>query len=248
MTLYGLQKYLVSCLAAGGILLSGIVSDLAASEPTHGFSYFGDLKYPADMAHFDYVNPDAPQGGDTSLGFIGTFNSFNHLSDKGVVGAYVGGSMMFDPLMRTAEDQHGTYYALLADSVQVADDLSWVQYTLRDGGHWHDGTPITIDDILWTFDLYKNRASLGLRSSYRHIDRMEQTGPRSFRFVFSDNVERTRHMVSQTAGFTPMPKHYWETRDPTVTMIEPGLGSGPYRIVDIDPGRSYTFKRVTDYW
>lgn len=238
------------CLRSTAILVATCLAAVStfAAEPQHGYSYFSDLKYPSDMPHFDYVNPNAPQGGSTSMGIVGTFNSFNHLSDKGVVGAYVGGAMMYDSLMRTAEDQHGTYYALLADSILVADDLSWVQYTLREGAYWHDGVPITMEDILWTFDLYKNRASYGLRSSYRPIDRVERTGPRSFRFIFGDDVEKTRHLVSQTATFTPMPKHYWETRDHTVTMVEPPLGSGPYRIIDIDPGRSYTLKRIPDYW
>ena len=117
-----------------------------AGEAKHGFAYFGELKYPANMPHFDYVNPNAPKGGTVRVPFIGTFNNLNLYVDKGILQwdvagrAYVGGgALVLEPLMRASEDELRSYYGRLAKTIEIAEDYSWVEYTLRKIAKWHDG-------------------------------------------------------------------------------------------------------------
>lgn len=223
----------------------------AAGTPSHGFAYFGDLKYPSDMPHFDYAYPDTPKGGAVRMSIVGTFNNLHVYVDRGVMAVYLDprlGTPIYEPLMRASEDELSSYYGKLAESIEVADDYSWVAYTLREGAYWHDGEPVTVDDVLWTFETMKTEASISWRERYRHIVELEQTGPRSFRFHFSDTAEKNPQLVILTAGFTPLPEHYWENRDFSATTLEPPLGNGPYRISEVDPGHKLVFARVEDYW
>ena len=228
--------------AAGSIL---------ASEPSHGFAYFGEPKYPKDMDHFDYVNPDAPKGGMARVAGIGTFNNLNPFVDKGILALYIDPrifSITHERLMMESEDELATYYGRLAETIEVADDYSWVEYTLRKEAYWHDGVPVTVDDILWTFDAYKNKASVSWRSAYRDIERLERTGPWSFKFHFTESAEKTGQLIIQTAMFTPQAKHFYAHRRFDATTMEPPLGNGPYRIAEVDPGHKLVFERVKDYW
>ncbi len=222
-----------------------------ASQAHHGFSYFGELKYPADVPHFDFVNPDAPRGGTLKVAEVGTFTSLHPFIDKGISAFYIDprlGSIVYDKLMAGSEDEAGAYYCRLAETIEVADDYSWVEYTLRSNAHWHDGAPVTIDDVLWTFDVYKHRASISFRSAWRDVERIEQTGPMSFKFHFSEAAEKNGHLIIQTGLFSPLPKHYWASREFDATTLEPPLGSGPYRVTDVDPGHRVVYERVADYW
>ena len=232
--------------------LSALVAGSAlAGEPSHGFAYFGEPKYPKDVAHYDYVNPQAPKGGMARVAAIGTFNNLNPLVDKGILATYIDPrvfSIIHERLMVASEDELATYYGRLAETIEVADDYSWVAYTLRKDAYWHDGVPVTVDDVLWTFDVYKNRASMSWRSAYRDIERLEQTGPWSFRFVFTETAEKTGQLVIQTTLFIPLPKHYYQHHEIDVTTMEPPLGNGPYRIAEVDPGHKLVFERVKDYW
>lgn len=190
----------------------------SAREPSHGLSYFGDLKYPADVAHFDYANPDAPKGGRIKLPSIGTFNNLNPYVDKGLLARFISprsgsaGSIILDPLMRKCEDELAAYYVWLAESVEVADDYSWVTYKLRENAYWHDGRPVTIEDVLWTFDMIKSKGSPMWKSLYHDIVRLEQVDEWSFTFHFRDTAEKTPQLVIETATFAPAPRHYWATR------------------------------------
>ena len=148
--------------------------------------------------------------------------------------------------MMGSEDELATYYGRLAETIEVADDYSWVEYTLRKDAYWHDGVPVTVDDILWTFDAYKNEASSSWRSAYGDIERLERTGPWSFKFHFTETAEKTGQLFIQTAMFTPQAKH--ENRRFDATTMEPPLGNGPYRIAEVDPGHKLVFERVEDYW
>ncbi len=222
-----------------------------ASEPSHGFAYFGEPQYPKDMDHFDYVNPDAPKGGMARVAGIGTFNNLNPFVDKGILALYIDPrvfSITHERLMMDSEDELATYYGRLAETIEVADDYSWVEYTLRKDAYWHDGVPVTVDDILWTFDAYKNKAAGSWRSAYRDIERLERTGPWSFKFHFTEAAEKTGQLIIQTAMFTPQAKHFYEHRRFDATTMEPPLGNGPYRIAEVDPGHKLVFERVKDYW
>ena len=224
-----------------------------SSEPSHGLSYFGDLKYGPDIAHFDYANPDAPKGGRIKLPGIGTFNNLNPYVDKGRLAYNISprgglGSYILDPLMRKCEDELASYYAWLAESVEVADDYSWVTYKLRENAYWHDGRPVTIEDVVWTFEMIKTKGSITWRTFYKDIVRLEQIDDWSFRFHFSETAEKNPQLIIETATFAPIPKHYWETRAIDETTLEPPLGNGAYRIGAVDPGYKVVFERVRDYW
>ncbi len=224
-----------------------------SEKPSHGLSYFGNLKYGPDVAHFDYANPDAPKGGRIRLPGIGTFNNLNPYAHKGRTAYNISprgglGSHILDPLMRKSDDELASYYAWLAESVAVADDYSRVTYKLRENAYWHDGRPVTIEDVLWTFDTIKTRGSPEWRMSYKDIVRIEQIDEWSFTFHFSEEAEKTPQLVIETATFAPIPKHFWETRAFEETSLEPPLGNGAYRIGEVDPGYKVVFERVKDYW
>ena len=232
-------------------LLVVVPAFAAAGEPSHGFAYFGDLKYPKDMPHFDYANPDAPKGGVLKLSIIGSFNNVHAYVDRGNLSPFMDtrlGSRVYDQLMRWSEDELASYYGLLAESVEVADDYSWVEYTLRDHAYWHDGEPVTVDDVLWTFKMVKTEAGISWRVRYEPFDRVEQTGPMSFRIHFKEGAEKGPPLVVLTARFTTLPRHYWEERDFTATTLEPPLGNGPYRLAGVEAGHKLVFERVEHYW
>ena len=222
-------------------------------EPSHGFSYFGDLKYPEDVPHLGYANPDARKGGRVHMSGIGTFTNLNVYADKGNQIVWVDprwglGSFIHDPLLRKSEDELATYYCLLAENVEVHDDYAWVKFKLREDAHWQDGTPITMEDVVWTFDTIRRDGSIRWRQLYRDIDRLEQIDDWSFKFHFKDTAEKTPQVIMQTVTFTPQPKHYWESRQIGETTMAPPMGNGPYFIESVMPGYKVVFKRDENYW
>lgn len=231
------------------LLIALVIAPADAEEASHGLSYFGGLKYPKDFPHFDYANPDAPKGGRVGFALPGTFNNLHPYVDKGITAAYIAPpGMIYDTLMKKSLDELSSYYGYLAESVELAGDYSWVAYTLRENAYWHDGEPLTVEDVIWTFNTIKTQGSVGWKNSYRDIVSVEQTGPWTFRFNFSETVEKTPQLAIQTASFAPLPKHYWKGKAFNATTLEPPLGSGPYRIKEVDPGHEIAFERVEDYW
>jgi len=231
--------------------LSMALSDCPlASEPGHAIAYFGSARYPEDFTHFEYVNPDAPKGGKMSIATIGTFNNLHPFVDKGVSaqGINISQMLIYDRLMNYAEDELYTAYGNLAERAEVSDDRRWVEFTLREGIYWHDGVPLTVEDVVWTFNTIKDIGSVGWKQSLREVDSIEQTGPRSFKFHFNEDAPRTLMLVLDQADFWPLPKHYWKDRKFNATTLEPPLGSGPYRIKTVDPGHKIIYERVDDYW
>jgi microcin C transport system substrate-binding protein len=218
----------------------------------HAVSLFGDIKYPADFKHFDYVNPDAPKGGMVRQLETGTFDNFN-IVIAGYKGSIAGGvGFIYENLTTPAFDEVATAYGLLAESVSHPEDRSYVIYRLRAAAHWHDGKPVTPNDVIFSFDTLKKN-SPKYSAYYRHITRCEQVGERDVRFTFDGPGNRE---LPQITGELPvLPKHWWEgtdsqgrKRDVTATTLEIPLGSGPYRIKGFDAGRSLVLERVADYW
>lgn len=225
------------------------VASASAGEPRHGLSYFGNLKYPEGFPHFEYANPDAPKGGTVKFGIAGTFNNLHPYVDKGIAAAYIlPPGMIYDTLMKKSWDELSSYYGYLAESVELADDYSWVAYTLRKNAYWHDGEPLTVEDVIWTFNTIKTLGSVGWKNTYRDIVSVEQTGPWTFRFRFSETAAKTPQLAIQTASFGPLPKHYWQGKTFNATTVEPPLGCGPYRIKEVDVGHEIVFERVENYW
>jgi microcin C transport system substrate-binding protein len=228
---------------AAGMLLAAVGAG-AAAAPQHGMSLFGDLKYGPGFEHFDYADPNAPKGGTMRLSAIGTFDTLNPFVIKGVPAAGIG--RIFDTLMVPAEDEPGSEYGLVAESVELAPDRLSVLYTLRPQARFHDGTPMTPEDVVWTFETLRAKGQPLYRSYYGDVTKVEKEGERGVRFHFKSAENRE---LPQILGQMPvLSKAYWSGRDFEKTTLEPPLGSGPYRIEAIDPGRSIAYHRVPDYW
>jgi microcin C transport system substrate-binding protein len=216
----------------------------ARGAATHGVSLFGDLKYGPDFKHFDYVNPDAPKGGTMRYSAIGTFDTLNPFVIKGIPAAGIGS--IFDTLTVRSEDEPSSEYGLVAEKIELAPDMLSVLYTLRKEARFHDGTPMTPEDVVWTFETLRAKGQPMYRSYYGDVTKVEKEGERGVRFTFksADNRE-----LPQIIGEMPvLSKAYWSGRDFANTTLDPPLGSGPYKIESLDPGRSITYRRVADYW
>jgi microcin C transport system substrate-binding protein len=236
--------------------LSGLVRPAAAQGATanwrHGLSLFGDLKYPADFKQLDYVNATAPKGGTVRLLATGTFDNFN-IVIVGLKGQLAAGvNLLYDRLMSTTFDEVGTQYGLLADAASRRDDFSSATYRLRPEAKWHDGRPVTPEDVIFSFEVSKENSPF-MGAYYRHVTKAEKTGEREITFTFDGPGNRE---LPQIVGeIEVLPKHWWEgkdssgkQRDVTQTTLEPPLGSGPYRIKEFDPARTIVYERVKDYW
>lgn len=219
-------------------------------EWRHGSSLFGDIKYPADFTHFDYVNPVAPRGGTFRQSAIGTFDTLNPFNIKGSPAA--GSALIYDSLMTTAMDEPSTEYGQIAEAMKYPDDYSSVSFRLRPEARWHDGQPITVDDVIWSFETLKKTHPF-YNAYYRNVVSAEKSGENEVTFTFDQTGNRELPQI--TGQLYVLPKHYWEgtdangnPRDFAASTLEPPLGSGPYRIKDVKPGRSISYERVPDYW
>jgi len=225
-------------------LLLGSASPGTAAETVHALAMHGQPKYGPDFTHFDYVNPNAPKGGDVRLHAIGTFDNLNGLILKGYAAA--GALSIYDTLLANADDEAFTEYGLLAETVEFPADRSWVAFTLRGSARWHDGKPVTPEDVIFTLETLKSQGHPFYRAYYASVERAEKVGERRVRFTFAAGENRELPLI---VGQMPiLPRHYWEGREFDRTTLEPPLGSGPYRIESVDPGRSITYTRVADYW
>jgi microcin C transport system substrate-binding protein len=244
-----------ACVAALLFALPAVTAAQAGNEENdwrHGLSLYGDLKYKPDFKYFDYVNPNAPKGGSARQVAIGTFDNFNPVV-SGVKGnAAVGIDLIFDSLMTSSMDEVSSAYGQLAESVSHPDDFSSVTYRLRPQAKWHDGAPVTPDDVIFSFNAYKQH-SPRLSAYYQHVTKVEKTGEHEVTFTFDS--PGNREMPQIVGEFSVLPKHWFEgvdssgkPRDIAATTLEPPLGNGAYRIKDFVPGRSVTYERVKDYW
>ena len=218
----------------------------------HALSLFGDIKYPADFKRFDYVNPDAPKGGIARMISIGTFDNFN-IAVMGVKGSIAQAALLVnEALMTKSQDEVVTEYGLLAEAAAHPDDFSWVIYRLRKEARWHDGKPVTPDDVIFSMEVLKKYSPM-YASYYRHVIKTEKSGERDIKFSF--DATGNRELPTIVGELPVLPKHYWEgtdsqgrKRDISATALEPPLGSGPYRIKEFVAGRSVRLERVKDYW
>ncbi len=216
----------------------------ATPQPAHGASMYGELKYGADFTHFDYTNPDAPKGGTVTLPAIGTFDNLNQFILKGNNAAGLG--LLFDTLTVGSLDEPFSEYGLIAESIEIPEDRSWVIFTLRPEARWQDGTPVTVDDVIWTLDTLKTKGHPFYRAYYANIVKAEKVGDRQVKMIFDGKMNRELPLI---AGQMPvLPKHYYEKVEFDKTTLTPPLGSGPYRIKSVDPGRTIVYERDPNYW
>jgi microcin C transport system substrate-binding protein len=233
----------ISAIAALGFAVPLALAAVAAVGD-YGVSLFGNLKYGSGFTHFDYADPQAPKGGSLALSAIGTFDTLNPFVIKGVPAA--GLSRTFDTLTSVAEDEPGSAYGLVADTIAIAPDKLSVVYKIRPTARFHDGTPITPGDVIWTFETLRAQGHPMYGAYYRDVVKAEAEGERGVRFRFASAANRE---LPQILGEMPvLSKAYWSGRDFAKTTLDPPLGGGPYRIEKVDPGRSITYRRVADYW
>ncbi len=216
---------------------------------SHGYSYFGNLDYPADYPHLNYVNPDAPKGGEMSLAASGTFDSLNPYSRKGRSGALT--TIQYDRLFESADDSVGQYYGVLAESLEYDEGRNYVIFNLRPEAMFWDGTPVTAEDVVYSHRLFIEQ---GLPSYAQAVGRMvtgaEALDDHTVKFTF--NPEVTRRSLIETVGSTPVFSKAWFEADESRRLDEPRLevavGSGPYKLDSYDINRRIVYKRRDDYW
>ena len=235
------------------LLLTLLILPLAAhaQTPQYGIAMHGDLKYAPDFKHLEYTNPDAPKGGTLKLYSIGTFDSLNPFVIKGSSAAglvYLGQSMIYDSLMEQSQDEPFSMYGLLAESIERPESNDWVAFTLRKEAKWADGQPVTPDDVIWTFNTLMEHGMPFFKAYYGDVTKVEKTSSRRVKFTLAhkDNAE----LPLIIAQLPVLPKHYWtaEGRSFTGNALAPVLGSGPYKIGRVVPGRSIEYIRDPNYW
>jgi microcin C transport system substrate-binding protein len=223
-----------------------------ATNWRHSLSLFGEIKYPAGFRHFDYINPNAPKGGVARQIALGTFDSFN-IVVAGAKGAVAPGvARIYETLMASSLDEVSTEYGLLVEQVAHPDDFAWATYRLRKEARWHDGKPVTPEDVIFSFEQLK-KLSPRYASYYSHVVKAEKIGDQDVRFTFDQPGNRELPVI--VGQLLVLPKHWWEgkdkegkPRDISATTLEPPLGSGPYRVKEFSAGRTLVLERVKDYW
>lgn len=244
-------------LRATGLAIGAVICGLAlataargqeATITSHGISTFGDLKLPADFTHLPYVNPDAPKGGELSEAWVGGFDSMNPYSVKGR--AAIGSTIMLESILTGTADEIGASYCLLCTTIEYPEDRSWVIFNLRDDVTFSDGTPLTAEDVLFSFDTLRTKGLNDFRVVFnQYVEGAEVLDPHRIRFTFVEGVP-TRDLP-ETVGSLPVfsKAHYEENGfDLAESTLKPYLGSGPYVAGKIDPGRSVTYLRNKEYW
>ena len=219
-----------------------------AITKTHGFNFFGELKYPADYKHLDYVNPDAPKGGEISIWTMGTFDSFNPYTRKGRAGALA--SAPFESLLEGTSDEVGTSYGLLAETLEYPEDQSWVIFNMRPEARFSDGTPVTADDVAFTYELFLNEGLASYRAILGQIvTGVEILGPHRIKYSFADDASR-RDAIPIVGGLPVKSKAWFEKTGSKLdeSRMEPAIGSGPYVLDSYDINKRITYKRNPDYW
>jgi peptide/nickel transport system substrate-binding protein len=224
----------------------GVASMPLASfaDPAHGLAMYGKPALEAGFSHLPYANPDAKQGGAIRLAEPGGFDSLKPWVLKGNP-AWGVGVHVAESLMMRSIDEPFTVYGLLAETIDTAPDRSWVEFTLRPEARFSDGIPVTVEDVMWSYQTLGTKGHPRYLGAWSKVSKMEQTGPRSIRFTFSEQDRELPLLM----GLRPiLKKSQWEDQDFSDSSLEPPVGTGPYMVDRVDPGRSVTFKRNPDYW
>jgi microcin C transport system substrate-binding protein len=239
-----------SFLKLAGLSPCARVAYAQAKEFKHATSLFGPIRYPAGFSHFDYVNPNAPKGGILRLPANGSFDSFNAFIIKGDPAAGIG--LTFESLTTQSSEEVGVEYGLLAETVYRAEDYSTAAFRLRPEAVWHDGVPVTPEDVIYGFEFLKAN-NPRYQFYYKNVSKVEKTGEREVTFTFDSAGNRE---LPQIIGqVTPLPKHYWEGKDAngksrniTNTTLEPPLGNGQYRVKKSITGQFVAYERIKNHW
>ncbi|NOC44526.1 extracellular solute-binding protein [Ruegeria sp. HKCCD7559] len=230
-------------------LVAGIatifVISVAHAESSHGIAMYGDPALPPDFVSLPYANPDAPKGGKAVFGNTGGFNSLNPFLQKGT-SPWQLPFWTHESLMGRSWDEPFTLYGLLAESVETDPARSWVEFTLREEARFSDGSPVTIDDVIWSYETLGTQGHLRYRGLWGKIDSIEQTGPRSVRITFNEPDRE----LALLAGMRPiLKKAQWEGKNfADAQLHDVPIGTGPYVIESYEAGRFVNLRRNPDYW
>lgn len=248
------RRVLMACGIAAGALLATGPAPAAAEEPQkrYALSLIEAPRFERGFKSFDWVNPDAPKGGMIRLRGTDTFDSLNEFASAGKGDPALGLGLIYDTLFSDNLDEPETSYGLLAEWISYPADISSATFGLRPEARFNDGTPVTADDVVWSFDALKATAPL-YQLYYANVVKAEKTGEHQVTFTF--NIKGNRELPQILGQLYVLPKHYWtangadgKPRNIAETTLEPPIGSGPYRIAAVEPGRSITYERVKDYW
>lgn len=239
-----MSRRLTLVLSSLGLATALAIAPAAAAAPRHGYSPFGDLKYPEDFDHFDYADPAAPKGGVFRLSAVGTYDSLNPFIIQGVPATSL--DLVYETLMVASGDEPSSFYGLVARTIDVADDLSSATIVLDPAARFADGTPVTPADIVFSFETLKAEGDPNWRQSLAGVAKVTVLAPDRLRFDFVAPYRRSGPMI--VANLPVLSAAWWQGRAFDRPSLEPPLGSGPYRVDKIEPGRAVTFRRNPDYW
>lgn len=232
-------------LFCGISLLAACIAQPALAQKSHGLSAFNDLKYSAGFTHFEYVNPAAPKGGELREWQLESFDNLNPLILKGV--AARGLDLVYQSLMVRAADEPDAMYPQIAAQVELGPGRAWAAFDLDPRARWHDGSPITAEDVVFTIETVLREGHPSYQLGLRDLDRVVSEGPRRVVFHFKPSESR-RDLPLIVAQIPIVSKAWFAGRDFARPTIEPPLASGPYRIERVDAGRMLLFRRVADWW
>lgn len=235
-------------LATVALIASGPINAQESMISSHGISTFGNLKYPADFEHLDYVNPDAPKGGEISIWTFGSFDSMNPYTTKGRAAGL--SSVFFESMMSGTADEIDALYCMLCENLTYPEDRSEVTFTLRDGITFSDGTPLTAEDVVFSYELLRDKGLPSYRAQLqRKVAIAEALDDRTVRYVFAEGVP-TRDLIQDVGGLPVFSKAFYEenNRDFEASSLEPLLGSGPYVLGRMEVGQTVVYDRDPDYW
>lgn len=224
------------------LLLVGTVSHAQTIKENYAFAVIGEPKYAINFSHFDYVNPAAPKGGNITLSYIGTFDSFNRFALRG--NAAVRTESLYDSLFTTSDDEPGSYYPLIAEVARYADDYSWVEVSINPRATFHDGSPIRASDVAFTFHKFMTEGVPQFRLIYKGTT-VKAISPLTVRIELG---EPSKENMLSLFSLPVMPEKFWKDHKLSDPLSSPPLGSGPYRITSWRMGQYVTYSRVKDYW
>ena len=229
-----------------------LISGAVAAEPVHGIAMHGAPALPADYKHFPYVNPDVKKGGKITYGVVGTFDSLNPFILKSMRTTARGmwdpqfGNLVYESMLQRSSDEPFTLYGLLAETVEWDEDRTFIQFNLNPKAKWSDGQPVTPEDVMFSFELLRDKGRVPFSSRLNLVSKMEKVGDHSVRFTFNDKADRETPMIF---GLFPiLPKHAIALDGFDRSSLTPPIGSGPYKIKSLKPGESITYERDPNYW
>lgn len=225
-----------------------------SAEPSHSLAMHGSAALPADYSYFPYVNPDAPKGGQVKYGVVGTFDSLNPFVLKSMRTTARGlfldgdfGNLVYESLMQRSRDEAFSLYGLLAEKVEIDEDRRWIEFTLNEQAKWSDGNPVSVEDVIFSYELLTEKGRPPYNSRMSRIEKIEKTGERKVRFSFNDKSDREFPLL--IASTMPvLPKHAIEVDGFGNASLKAPVGSGPYRVAQVTPGESIIYERDHNYW